>query len=126
MGASRSSQNCRRFCTAQGWKAAPDEGTAASIAFPHPAEARRSRTVGAPFGLDAREVERAHDEFSPGQGAAVVANERREVLGELRQNCRQFRLEWVSAQDPAAVVERGIFDTRADESGIARSISGSR
>ena len=56
-------------------------------------------------------------------GIRPRANERREVLGELRQNCRQFRLEWVSALDPAAVVERGIFDTRADESGIARSIS---
>jgi hypothetical protein len=61
-------QDCR-------YKAAPtaNEGTAASIAFPHPAEARRSRTVGAPFGLDAREVEGAHGEFSPGQMEELFA-----------------------------------------------------
>jgi len=73
-------------------------GVETPIAFPHPAQARRSRVAGAPFGLDAREVDLADGEFAPRQSAALVAIERREVLGEHRQTGRHVRLERVGAK----------------------------
>jgi hypothetical protein len=95
-----------------------------AVDFLHPAEARRAHVAGAPFGVDARKVELADGEFAPRQSAALVAIERGELPGELRQTVRQargaqelreglgdfrrkdrnLRLERVGAQDPAAVV----------------------
>ena len=94
-------------------------GVETSIAFPDPAQARRSRVAGAPFGLDAREVDLADGEFAPRQSAALVAIERREVL-ERRQTGRHVRLERVGAQDPAAVVGRGTLCARRRALSAAR------
>jgi hypothetical protein len=117
---------------------------AASIAFPHHAEARRARVAGAPFGLDAREVELADGEFAPRQSAALVAIERDElpgdrrqtvrqargahelrgVLGELRHKDRNLRLEGVGAQvSPRSSDERLLLLAPAGASGAGSAAS---
>jgi hypothetical protein len=93
-----------------------------AVDFLDPAVALRYRVAGGPFSLEALEVERADGEFAPRQGATLIAIERRELPGELRQRRfrgahgaielqeelrdkdRHLRLERVGAQDSGAVV----------------------